>query len=72
MYYGNFLIGSGAWHLSEPWSSNNKGQLIRMLTSHIRMSTPKGEAAVWRVRDDDGEIVAQGHFAYGRFFRDPF
>lgn len=72
MYYGDFYIGSGAWHLSKPWTNNNKGQLIKMLTSHIRMSTPQDDFASWRVRNDDGEIVAQGHFAFGRFFRDPF
>lgn len=72
MYYGNFSIGSGQWGLMDPWRSSNLRKLINDITSYIRMSTPKNDYASWRVWNDDGELVAKGHFAWGRFFRDPF
>lgn len=72
MYYGNFSIGSGQWGLMDPWRNNNKRKLINDILSYIRLSTPKNDRASWRVWNDDDELVAKGHFARGRFFRDPF
>lgn len=64
-YQGFFSVSGGRCYNNEPYESNNKNKLIKLVRSIAVANTPYGDKSKWTVYKDyttNAEVVASGTY----------